>query len=131
MFIGAKCLRFLVALFLAGCAVATEPAADPQRAQYDQKMAEISSRHEQCTNQAAAKAADEFSRIAAAADAFAELSIRTAKSDYYWDVWECQAEAYRENEKLSAQERADYGLEQKQARDHAALMGMLLSSQSH
>src|SRR5579872_5462906 len=126
--------RFRIAvgmLFFAGCTAATGPASDPPRARYDDKTAEISMREEQCTNQAAAKAADELSRIAAAPDAFAELSTRSVKSDYYWDVWRCQTEAYRENEKLSASERADYGREQQQARDHAALMAMLLSSRSH
>ncbi len=82
-------------------------------------------------NGAAAKAADELSRIAAAPDAFVDLSTRTAKSDYYWDVWECQNEDNRESEQLSALERADYSHDQKQERDRAALMATLLASRPH
>jgi hypothetical protein len=120
-----------VLLFIAGCAARAGPATDSKRARYDKKLEAISTREEQCLNRAAAKAADELSHIAAAPDAFADLSTRTAKSDYYWDVWECQTEADRENEKLSAQERADYSHDQKQERDRAALMATLLASRPH
>lgn len=120
-----------VLLVIAGCAATAGPATDRKRARYDKRLEEISTREEQCMNGAAAKAADELSRIAAAPDAFVDLSTRTAKSDYYWDVWECQNEDNRESEQLSALERADYSHDQKQERDRAALMATLLASRPH
>ena len=118
-------------LVLAACAAKANPEGDPSRARFEKESDEIATRQHQCLDSAAKKMADRLSDIEATIDEFADMNFRGARSDYYWDVWQCQKQAERENEKVAAQERAYYGREQNQGRDNSALMGMLLSSRPH
>ncbi len=118
-------------LLLAGCAASKAPPADPRLAKFDKEMDEVSAREQECMNKAKAKESDAIAKIASAADAFADLNTRTAKSNYYWDVWQCHAVASHAREQIAASEREEYDLAQKQARANAALMTTLIASRPH
>jgi hypothetical protein len=115
-------------LVLAGCAASKAPTSDPRLARFDQAMDEVSAREQDCMNKAQAKESDAIAKIASAADGFADLNTRTATSNYYWDVWQCHAQASRAHEQIATSEREEYDLEQKQERDRAALMATLIAS---
>jgi hypothetical protein len=115
-------------LFLAGCAASRAPASDPRLARLDQAMDDVSAREQDCMNKAKANESDAIAKIASAADAFNDLNTRTATSNYYWEVWQCHAEASRAHAQIATSEREEYDLEQKQERDRAALMATLIAS---
>ena len=125
-----RCLMIGVVL-IAGCAARTGSRDDPSRARFQQESDEITARENQCLDSAAAKLAQRCSETAATIDAFTEFSLRSARSDFYWEAWQCTRVALRENEKAAARERAQYGHEQNQGRENSTLMGMLLSSRPH
>jgi hypothetical protein len=118
-------------LFLAGCAASKASPADHRLARFDKAMDEISGREQKCVNEAKTKESDAVAKIAASADPFADLDAETAKSNYYWNLWQCHAEASRAHEQIAAGEREEYDLEQKRQRAQAALMATLIASRPH
>ena len=118
-------------LLLAACAASKAPPADPRLARFDQEMDEVSAREQQCMKKAEATESDAIGKIASAYDAFADLDTETAKSNYYWDVWQCHAEASRAHDQIAAREREEYDLAQKQQRAQGALMTTLIASRPH
>jgi len=124
------CLMIGMLLF-SGCAARTGPQTDRSHARLDKERDEIAARENKCLNDAASKLEKRFSEIAATFDAFSGFAEREAKSNFYWEVWQCQREASRENEKLDTTERAQYSRAQNQGHGNPALMGMLLSSRPH
>ena len=118
-------------LLLAGCAASKASPADHRLLRFDQEMDQISAREQHCMNKAKAKRSDAIAKAASAPDAFADLNTQTAKSNYYWDVWQCHVEASRAHEQIAAEQREEYDLAQKQERARAALMATLIASRPH
>jgi septal ring factor EnvC (AmiA/AmiB activator) len=125
-------MRILViaAVLVVGCSTTTNPI-DARLTKFRQESQEISERERQCIRATVTRSNDQLARIAATPEPNGHTELRTqmVTNDRDRELSECKANAEREEEQLSARERAEYESRAKDERERNALMMILTTSQ--
>jgi hypothetical protein len=124
-----KNLALTAAILLVGCATGSVPSDSGKRIEgREQQSGEIAQRERRCEDGAASRTGDEIARIRIGHEPFAEEHVRLAQDEGEQELSQCKANADREKEELSSQERSEYELQGREERERSSLMMVLTTS---
>ena len=128
-----KNFALVASVLIAACATTRQstPGREASSSQLEEKSRQIAARARQCVDGAVEHTNDEIIGVAAAPDASTDLRVQLARNQGEQAISQCKAEAERESEELSSQQRTDYQLRAQQERDRGALMMTLTTSMPH
>ena len=128
-------ILLIVTLLIVGCSMANNPTngSYTRSADFAKESQEISEREHQCILATVVRSNDQIVRIASTFDLIANAGvlIQTVAKDRDRELAKCKATANREEDELSARERAEYERQAKQERERNSLMSTLTTSLSH
>jgi hypothetical protein len=119
----------LTAVLIFGCSTTNDPTG-ASLTKFRQESQKISEREQQCINATVIRSNDQIARIAATGDPDPHTGLQTqmVTNDRDRELSECKANAEREEEQLSARERAEYRSQANDERERNALMPILTTS---
>lgn len=127
-------ILLLVTLLIMGCSAANNSASGnyTRRAEVAKEGQEISERERQCISATVTRSNNQVARIASSSDppGNAGIRIQMVANDRDREVAKCKATAEREDNDLSARERAEYQRQAKEQRERNSLMSILTTSLS-
>jgi|HubBroStandDraft_5_1064220.scaffolds.fasta_scaffold55024_2 hypothetical protein len=120
---------FIAAILLTGCASTSQSARD--RKTEDLLTEKIARLERQCEDQAIQKDNAVIAQITASHDTFADLEIKKLIANREQEISACQAEADREDAKISRDEVSEYQRQGEEERGRSAFMATLTASRIH
>jgi hypothetical protein len=126
-------ILLIITLLIVGCTVANNSTNETyaRGAELANESRKISDHEHQCVHEALARSSEQTARIASTPDPAANAGDRMQMiaNDRDRELAKCKAAAKREEDELSARERAEYQRQAEQERQQS-LMSILTTSQS-
>lgn len=127
-------ILLIVTLLIVGCSGANNSTSGTytRSAELAKESQQISERERQCISATVTRSNDQMAQIASSSDppANAGIRIQMVANDRDRELAKCKATAEREENDLSARERAEYQRQAKEERERSSLLSILTTSLS-